>query len=70
MGSPILGDPVYGSGSPTTAVRAAIAEAGLTRQALHAAVLGFVHPLTNHTLRFETAPPADMTALENLLVEL
>ena len=28
------------------AVKAAIAAAGLTRQALHAAVLGFVHPIT------------------------
>ncbi len=70
VGSPILGDPVYGSGSPTSAVRAAIAEAGLTRQALHAAVLGFVHPVTNETLRFETEPPVDMTALETLLTQL
>ncbi len=66
-GSPILGDPVYGSGSPATSVRTAIAETGLTRQALHAAVLGFVHPVTGERLRFETAPPADMAALESLL---
>jgi 23S rRNA pseudouridine1911/1915/1917 synthase len=70
MGSPILGDPVYGSGSPAAAVRAAIAEAGLARQALHAAVLGFVHPTTGERLRFETAPPADMTRLETLLATL
>lgn len=63
-GAPILGDPVYGSGSPAAPVRAAIAAAGLTRQALHAAVLGFVHPVTGQPLRFETDPPADMTALE------
>ena len=69
-GSPILGDAVYGSGSPTTQVRAAIAEAGLTRQALHAAVLGFVHPVTGETLRFETTPPTDMLALEALLSAL
>ncbi len=69
-GSPILGDATYGSGSPATAVRAAIATAGLTRQALHAAVLGFVHPVTGQTLRFETDPPADMLALEALLAEL
>jgi 23S rRNA pseudouridine1911/1915/1917 synthase len=69
-GAPILGDPVYGSGSPTTAVRAAIADAGLTRQALHAAVLGFVHPLTGQPLRFETSPPRDMLALEDLLARL
>ena len=69
-GSPLLGDPVYGSGSPAAAVRAAVAQAGLTRQALHAAVLGFVHPVTGAPLRFETAPPADMQALEALLSEL
>jgi 23S rRNA pseudouridine1911/1915/1917 synthase len=66
-GAPILGDPTYGSGSPATPVRTAIAEAGLERQALHAAVLGFVHPVTGQALRFETAPPADMARLEALL---
>jgi 23S rRNA pseudouridine1911/1915/1917 synthase len=69
-GAPILGDPVYGSGSPATAVRAAIAQAGLTRQALHAAVLGFAHPVTGDALRFETAPPPDMGELESLLQAL
>lgn len=69
-GAPILGDPVYGSGSPAAPVRAAITEAGLTRQALHAAVLGFAHPVTGEALRFETAPPADMQTLETLLTQL
>ena len=69
-GSPILGDPVYGSGSPAAAVRTAIAEAGLARQALHAAVLGFVHPVTGEPLRFETTPPTDMAELERLLEAL
>ncbi len=69
-GSPLLGDPVYGSGSPAAPVRAAVAEAGLTRQALHAAVLGFVHPVTGQPLRFETSPPEDMQRLEALLAEL
>ena len=63
-GAPILGDPVYGSGSPAAPVRAAIVEAGLTRQALHAAVLGFVHPVTGEQLRFETSPPEDMRRLQ------
>jgi 23S rRNA pseudouridine1911/1915/1917 synthase len=69
-GSPLLGDPVYGSGSPAIPVRAAVAEVGLTRQALHAAVLGFVHPVTGQAQRFETAPPEDMQRLEALLAEL
>jgi 23S rRNA pseudouridine1911/1915/1917 synthase len=47
-----------------------VAEAGLARQALHAAVLGFVHPVTGETLRFETPPPADMVRLEALLSDL
>ncbi|MCE3290641.1 MAG: pseudouridine synthase [Caulobacter sp.] len=45
-------------------MRAIIEEAGLARQALHAAVLGFVHPVTGEQLRFETPLPADMAALE------
>ncbi len=69
-GSPILGDAVYGSGSPAAAVKAAIIEAGLMRQALHAAVLGFVHPVTGEALRFETALPPDMQALGTLLAAL
>jgi len=69
-GAPCLGDPTYGSGPPAESVRAAIAEAGLTRQALHAAVLGFVHPITGETLCFETPPPADMAALEVALTAL
>ena len=34
----------------------------LGRQALHAAVLGFVHPTTEETLRFESPLPADFQA--------
>jgi 23S rRNA pseudouridine1911/1915/1917 synthase len=69
-GAPILGDPVYGSGSPAQPVKDAIAGAGLKRQALHAAVLGFVHPVSGETLRFETDPPEDMQVLEALLADL
>jgi 23S rRNA pseudouridine1911/1915/1917 synthase len=69
-GSPVLGDPIYGSGVPAKAVRAAIEEAGLARQALHAKALGFVHPITGEALRFETAPPEDMRRLEARLAAL
>ncbi len=69
-GAPCLGDPTYGSGPPAPAVRAAMAAAGLTRQALHAAVLGFVHPITGELLRFETSLPQDMLALEEGLGRL
>ena len=69
-GSPCLGDPVYGAGQPAAAVRERIAAAGLKRQALHAAVLGFVHPITGEALRFETPLPSDMAALEQGLKAL
>jgi 23S rRNA pseudouridine1911/1915/1917 synthase len=66
-GAPCLGDPAYGSGAPAPPVRAAVAASGLARQALHAGVLGFRHPVTGEALRFETVPPADMTRLEEIL---
>ncbi|HEY3694231.1 MAG TPA: RluA family pseudouridine synthase [Phenylobacterium sp.] len=69
-GAPVLGDGVYGSGPPAQAVREAMAAAGLARQALHAAVLGFVHPVTRARLRFESPLPADMVALAALLSDL
>jgi 23S rRNA pseudouridine1911/1915/1917 synthase len=69
-GSPCLGDPVYGSSPAPAPVRAAMEQAGLKRQALHASVLGFVHPITAQTLRFETPMPADMQTLQTLLSKL
>jgi len=69
-GNPCLGDPTYGSGPPAEKVREAVAAAGLKRQALHAAVLGFRHPITGETLRFESPLPDDMATLERLLEEL
>ena len=63
-GSPVLGDRTYGSGSPAKVVREAMEAAGLTRQALHAKLLCFVHPITQERLRFETPPPEDMRELE------
>ena len=48
-------------------VREAIAESGLRRQALHGALLGFVHPITGEKLRFETPLPEDMAELERRL---
>jgi 23S rRNA pseudouridine1911/1915/1917 synthase len=64
-GAPVLGDPLYGSSPPALAVRDAVEAAGLKRQALHAAILGFVHPITGEALRFETPPPKDMVTLES-----
>jgi 23S rRNA pseudouridine1911/1915/1917 synthase len=58
--TPLLGDALYGRRVPELGL-------GLERQALHAAVLGFRHPLTAQALRFESALPADFSlALETL----
>jgi 23S rRNA pseudouridine1911/1915/1917 synthase len=56
-GYPLLGDPVYG-GRPKDGRLRRAGEA-LGRQALHAAVLGFAHPVTGAPMRFETEPPED-----------
>jgi 23S rRNA pseudouridine1911/1915/1917 synthase len=67
IGHPLLGDSVYGSGFKTKAAllgdRAVSALAALGRQALHASVLGFEHPATGKTLRFESPPPKDFARL-------
>ena len=57
-GHPILGDPIYGRRARDPDVAAAAARLG--RQALHAAVLGFDHPMTGERLEFQTPPPPDM----------
>ncbi len=63
----LIGDPVYGGrrGLPAKAVGAAGAAAarGFARQALHAATLGFIHPVSGEALRFEAALPGDMRNL-------
>ena len=65
IGHPLLGDPVYGRSPP--ALRPILARLGFRRQALHAARLGFLHPLTGERLGFSSALPVDMAAL---IVEL
>jgi 23S rRNA pseudouridine1911/1915/1917 synthase len=56
--TPLLGDSVYGArGSVSTEVSEIARTLG--RQALHAAVLGFVHPVTQESLRFAVPPPPD-----------
>jgi len=65
IGHPLLGDPVYGR-APSR-FRPILNQLHFARQALHAAVLGFIHPVTGAALRFESTLPADMAGL---LVEL
>ncbi|MDE3747684.1 RluA family pseudouridine synthase [Methylobacterium radiotolerans] len=70
-GHPLLGDTVYGGAFRTKAARlrseARAALSALGRQALHAELLGFSHPRTGTTLRFESPLPSDMTALVQAL---
>jgi 23S rRNA pseudouridine1911/1915/1917 synthase len=61
IGHPLIGDPVYGRTRP--AHRALLARIGFARQALHAAHLGFLHPVTRSALSFESKIPADMQEL-------
>jgi 23S rRNA pseudouridine1911/1915/1917 synthase len=56
--TPLLADAVYGARVSMAMDMAEIA-AALGRQALHATVLGFVHPISSESLRFEAPPPAD-----------
>ncbi len=56
-GTPVLADPLYGK-APKSPLLREIAEA-LGHQALHARVLGFVHPISDRKMRFEAPPPAD-----------
>ena len=73
IGHPLIGDPAYGRARTAAAARKAVpaevaaALDAFPRQALHAAVLGFQHPTTHKTMRFESPLPADMAALEAAL---
>ncbi|MDE3028492.1 MAG: RluA family pseudouridine synthase [Paracoccaceae bacterium] len=66
-GHGLIGDPTYG-GRRKLSVKS-VGEAGaeaaaqFPRQALHAATLGFVHPVTGEELEFEAPLPPDMAAL-------
>ncbi|MFN4025510.1 MAG: RluA family pseudouridine synthase [Hyphomonas sp.] len=69
-GAALIGDPVYGRQSGIMAwgggedhAAALAAARAFPRQALHAAVLGFVHPVTEEALRFEAPLPEDMSGL-------
>ncbi|MEJ8813244.1 RluA family pseudouridine synthase [Variovorax ureilyticus] len=50
IGHPLVGDALYGGAEA----------AGLTRQALHAFRLAFVHPVTGRDMQFQSQPPADI----------
>ena len=61
LGHPLLGDPVYARAGK--AHRELLKSLGFQRQALHAAELGFTHPVTKHRLSFSSSMPPDMQEL-------
>jgi 23S rRNA pseudouridine1911/1915/1917 synthase len=65
IGHALLGDPVYGRTRPSH--REILKELGFNRQALHAAVIGFVHPVDRKNCRFESKIPNDMQRLFSFL---
>jgi 23S rRNA pseudouridine1911/1915/1917 synthase len=71
IGHPLLGDALYGSGFRTREKllepEALQALSALNRQALHAEMLAFAHPVSGKEMRFETQPPADFARLERAL---
>ena len=73
LGHPILGDPVYGTGFKTKAATldepARSSIQALRRQALHAATLGFAHPVTGETLLFRSDLPPDLEQIRSALAQ-
>ena len=61
IGHPLVGDPVYGRAKkPLSEVLKA---RNFVRQALHAAHLGFIHPVTGNRIALDSELPADMREL-------
>lgn len=71
IGHPLLGDQTYGAGFKASASllpeEARDALSALGRQALHAALLAFEHPVSGKPLRFTSGLPPDMQRLAKAL---
>lgn len=67
LSNPLIGDPDYGKGFRTKVARLPVSAREIVsrfpRQALHARLLAFDHPVTGEALRFETPLPADLAEL-------
>src|SRR5438132_8018597 len=61
IGHPLIGDPVYGRAGKSHGKL--LKDLDFHRQALHAAELGFIHPVTKIRLSFASPMPADMQEL-------
>ena len=73
IGCPLLGDPLYGkqrafkTAKSDAEIHLRDTLADLKRQALHAAELGFIHPVTKEELLFEAPLPSELSELRNAL---
>jgi 23S rRNA pseudouridine1911/1915/1917 synthase len=70
MNHPVVGDPVYGSSGRAQALTDPELRKrllSLHRQALHARVLGFIHPATGTYMEFESPVPADLREILDYL---
>jgi 23S rRNA pseudouridine1911/1915/1917 synthase len=65
IGHSLIGDPVYGRSGKTH--NKLLKELAFHRQALHAAELGFIHPVTRRKLSFASPMPPDMQELMRAL---
>lgn len=79
LGYPLLGDPLYGlarNGQTSRLRKVGLDEAqsclivDFPRQALHAAEIAFIHPLTGEEMGFECPIPEDMDGIINILNQI
>jgi len=68
LGSPVVGDPVYGRNRRPSGPLASVA--AFPRQALHAQVLEFAHPRSGRPMKFEAEMPKDFKDLLQSLKDL
>ena len=70
IGHPLIGDPVYGTRAGRSLARTGATGAQIAafpRQALHARLLGFIHPVGMRVLEFESPLPSDLRVLTRSL---
>ena len=73
IGHPLIGDPVYGTRAGRSVARTGPSGAQIAafpRQALHARLLGFTHPVEKRLMQFESPLPVDLRELIRSLEQL
>jgi len=69
LGHPLAGDPAYARNNAQLGALGVVLETlNFRRQALHAAHLGFIHPVNSNALAFDSEMPADMQELYAKLI--